>query len=717
MPNTIIVSDLDGTLLDATSYSFAAAQSALEVVRTRGIPLILCSSKTRTEIEGYRQRLDNRHPFITENGGGIFIPRGYFSAPFEAETFDGYSLIKLGTPYAGIRSSFVRLRQQLGARVRGFADMTDEEVAALTGLCRDEARLSKQRDFDEPFVFDGAPDERFLQAIEESGLRWTQGQFFHIMGDHDKGRAVNLLKALYQHEYGAVESIGLGDSLNDLQMLQAVDRPVLVRHADGSHDARIAVPDLLKTQLAGPAGWNEAVLQLLCGNNTGLLIEIFNAALAAVDPYRALLRFAKIENGSLHVGDAGFDLAAFERIIVVGAGKATARMAQAAEALLGARISAGLIVVKDGHRLPLTIIEQVEAAHPVPNEAGEAGTKRILEMVQAADAKTLVICLLSGGGSALLVAPAEGMTLRDKQQATALLLQAGASIDELNAVRKHLSAVKGGRLAQAAYPAQMVTMILSDVIGDRLDVIASGPTAPDGSTFDDALAVIAKCGLREKMPPRVMAHLERGARGQIPETVKDGDRCLDKTRNVIVGALSLALDAAQEKSRQLGLATKIIGAELQGEARDAARFLAQSARATLAGLRAGERCCLLCGGETTVTVRGTGKGGRNQELALAFALEVEGLEGVSLLSAGTDGGDGPTDAAGAIVDGNTPVLGRSLGLDPARYLDDNDSWSFFRQLDALSGGQTHFITGPTGTNVMDMQVLLLEKRDATQSLS
>jgi len=322
MPDTIIVSDLDGTLLDSTSYSFAAAQPALEVVRTRGIPLVLCSSKTRTEIEGYRQRLNNRHPFITENGGGIFIPRDYFSEPVEAETFDGYWLIRLGIPYAEIRSRFVRLRQQLGAGVRGFADMTDEEVAALTGLSCNEARLSKQRDFDEPFVFNGAPDERFLQAIEESGLRWTQGQFFHIMGDHDKGHAVSLLKALYQHEYGAVASIGLGDSLNDLQMLQAVDHPVLVRHEDGSHDARITVPNLLKTQLPGPAGWNEAVLQLLSGKNFSAeapdqirqhknLIEIFSTALAAVDPYRAVLKFAKIGNGRLRAGDAGFDLAAF----------------------------------------------------------------------------------------------------------------------------------------------------------------------------------------------------------------------------------------------------------------------------------------------------------------------------------------------------------------------------------------------------------------------
>ncbi len=720
MSDTIIFSDLDGTLLDPASYSFAAAQPALEIIRTRDIPLVLCSSKTRTEIEDYRRRLNNQHPFITENGGGIFIPQGYFSAPFEAEPFHGYHLIRLGTPYAEIRSRFVALREQLGTNVRGFADMTEEEVAALTGLSRDEARLSKQRDFDEPFVFDGQPDERFLQAIDASGLRWTQGQFFHILGDHDKGRAVKRLVALYCQEYGAVASIGLGDSLNDLPLLEAVDRPVLVRHADGSFDPRIAVPGLLKTQLPGPAGWNETVLLLLSGENSSEeasgrtsphenLLEIFNAALAAVDPYRAVLNFAKIEDDCLHAGDACYDLSTFSRIIVIGAGKATARMALAVEALLGERLSAGLIVVKDGHTLPLSTIEQVEAAHPVPNAAGEAGTKRILEMVQQADAKTLVICLLSGGASALLVAPAEGVTLRDKQEITTLLLNAGASIGELNAVRKHLSAVKGGRLAQAAHPAQLLTMILSDVIGDRLDVIASGPTAPDGSTYDEALSVIAKYGLEKKIPPRILEHLQKGANGIIPETMKSGDRCLDQTRNVIVGALSLALAAAGAKSRQLGFRAEIIGAELQGEARDAARHLANAAQAALAGLQPGERLCLLSGGETTVTVSGQGKGGRNQELALAFALAAEGWEGVSLLSAGTDGGDGPTDAAGAIVDGGTAALARGLGLDPARYLNDNDSYRFFRQLDTSSGGQNHVLTGPTGTNVMDMQIMLLNR--------
>jgi glycerate 2-kinase len=327
------------------------------------------------------------------------------------------------------------------------------------------------------------------------------------------------------------------------------------------------------------------------------LLDIFNAALAAADPYDAVLKAAGLERGRLKIAGANYDLAAFERIIVVGAGKATARMAAAIEALLGDRISAGLIVVKHGHTAPLQTIAQVEAAHPVPDQAGIAGTQRILQMLRDADEKTLVICLLSGGASALLIAPADGVhggvTLQDKQEATRLLLNAGASINELNAVRKHLSMVKGGRLAQAAYPAQLLTLILSDVIGDPLDVIASGPTSPDNSTFADAWAVIEKFGLRDKLPPRVADHLQRGSAGQVPETVKKNDPCLQKTHNVIVAGILQALAAATAKAEQLGFATETISAELQGEARDAAGLLAQAARAGLdsmqAGIRAGDR--------------------------------------------------------------------------------------------------------------------------------
>ncbi|MFZ2302649.1 MAG: HAD-IIB family hydrolase [Gallionella sp.] len=720
MQKKIIISDLDGTLLDEVTYSYAEAQPALSMVAASGTPLILCSSKTRAEIEDYRRRLDNSHPFITENGGGIYIPQGYFSAPVEGEESNGYRLILLGMPYAEIRKCFVSLREQFGAKVLGFADMSIAGIAALTGLSEAEAALSKQRDFDEPFVFEGKPDEGFLHAIEASGLRWTQGRIFHIMGNHDKGRAVNILMSLYRQQYGGVASIGLGDSLNDLPMLMAVDHPVLVRHVDGSFDSRITVPDILKTQLAGPAGWNEAVLQLLAhepdGNFSALpdrqnLTDIFNAALAAVDPYNAVLNTVSVEGGQLRVAGERYDLAAFDRVIVIGAGKATARMALAIESLLDGKIAAGLIIVKDGHKAPLSIIEQVEAAHPVPNEAGIAGAQRILRMMHATDEKPLVICLLSGGASALLVAPVAGLTLKDKQETTSLLLNAGASITELNAVRKHLSLVKGGRLARAAYPAQMVTLLISDVIGDPLDVIASGPTASDNSTFADAWAVIVKYKLQEKLSPHVVDYLQRGIAGQAQETVKGNDHCLYKTHNVIIASIRQALAAAEEKTWQIGYVSKTISATLQGEARDAARFLAQAARTALIEMKPGERRCLLCGGETTVTVRGTGKGGRNQELALAFALEIEGWRGVSLLSAGTDGSDGPTDAAGAMVDGTTVSRARELGMDPLRHLHQNNSYTFFQQFDAASGASSHLKTGPTGTNVMDIQIVLLNKQE------
>lgn len=718
MKRTIIFTDLDGTLLDEATYDYAAAQPALSAIAERATPLILCSSKTRTEIEAYRARLGNAHPFISENGGGIFIPKGYFSAPIEAEDSSGYQLIRLGMPYAEIREHFAALREKLHARVRGFADMTTDEVAALTGLGRDEAALARQRDFDEAFVFEGEPDPDFLDAIEAAGLHWTQGRIFHIMGNHDKGRAVDILMTLYRRQLGALTSIALGDGLNDLPMLQVVDYPVLVRHLDGGFDARLAMADLLVTHLPGPAGWSAAVLQLLAHESGAhepqfpqreSLLAIFHAALEAADPCNAVLRAVSIEHNQLRAGGAMYDLGAYERIIVVGAGKATARMAQAIETLLGSKIAAGLIVVKYGHTAPLSYIDQVEAAHPVPNEAGIAGAQSILNMARAADESTLVICLLSGGASALLVAPAEGLTLQDKQDATGLLLNAGASINELNAVRKHLSMVKGGGLARAAYPSQMVTLILSDVIGDPLDVIASGPTAPDNSTFAGAWAVIEKYSLQKKLPPRVIDYLQRGIAGEAPETVKTNDPCLLKTNNVIVAGIRQALSAAQEKAEQIGLATKTITDTLQGEAREAAHFLARAALAEFAKMKNGERRCLLCGGETTVTVRGTGMGGRNQELALAFSLEVEGEQGVSLLSAGTDGTDGPNDAAGAMVDGRTASIARNLEIDPRKYLDNNDSYTFFQDFDTVAGAQSHLKTGPTGTNVMDIQIVLLDK--------
>jgi mannosyl-3-phosphoglycerate phosphatase family protein len=259
----IIITDLDGTLLDALTYSFQEAGPALELIRQRDIPLVICSSKTRAEIEVYRRRLDNGHPFISENGGGIYIPAGYFPFHGSGGRQGGYELIALGSPYEEIRKRFLAMRDRLGTAVRGFGDMTIEEVADLTGLTPEEANLAKQRDFAEPFIFSGAPDDRFLREIEGEKLRWTQGRFFHIMGDHHKGRAVTMLRRLYEQTGGPVLTIGIGDSLNDLPFLLAVDRPVLVKKVSGKHDGRINIPDLVRTEGIGPAGWNEAVLEML----------------------------------------------------------------------------------------------------------------------------------------------------------------------------------------------------------------------------------------------------------------------------------------------------------------------------------------------------------------------------------------------------------------------------------------------------------------------
>ncbi len=260
---TIIFTDLDGTLLHPRTYSYEEAKQALELIRKRHIPLVFCSSKTRAELEAYRKRLDNRHPFIVENGGGIFIPEGYFPFPVEGEARNGYRVISLGTPYAEIRRKFMNLRQELKIEVRGFGDMTPDEVASLTGLAKNEAILAMQREYDEPFVFSNAPDERLLSAIEAAGLRWTQGRFFHIMGNHHKGRAVTMLRAFFKQAKGSATTIGLGDSLNDLPFLLVVDRPVLIRKEDGSYDPRVDIPGLYRTEGIGPRGWNEAVLKLL----------------------------------------------------------------------------------------------------------------------------------------------------------------------------------------------------------------------------------------------------------------------------------------------------------------------------------------------------------------------------------------------------------------------------------------------------------------------
>lgn len=434
------------------------------------------------------------------------------------------------------------------------------------------------------------------------------------------------------------------------------------------------------------------------------VIKIFNAALQSADPYRAV---------ALHADAIAslYNDKNLRRLYVVGFGKAAIPMARALEDGAGGIINDGIIIAPYGQQTGTGMIGRIrafEARHPLPDENGLKATAGILNLMDGLDDRTLVVCLVSGGGSALLVSPCNGINLEEKQKTTNLLLKSGANINELNAVRKHLSGVKGGRLAMRAYPARIISLILSDVIGDRLDVIASGPTSPDSTTYADALRIIRKYGLEEKIPASVMDILSKGVQGIVAETPKEGNPVFERVGNTIIGSNKNAIETAMAEATRLGFDAGIISTEVQGEARDAGRWLAKRA-IEIKQRRKGETgtggekrpICLISGGETTVTVTGSGRGGRNTELALAYAMEIEDESGITFLSAGSDGADGPTDAAGAFVDGQTVSKAKTIGIDPAQHLRNNDSYTFFKRIDDL------FITGLTNTNVMDLQITLI----------
>jgi hydroxypyruvate reductase len=414
---------------------------------------------------------------------------------------------------------------------------------------------------------------------------------------------------------------------------------------------------------------------------------ILMAALAAADPTAAVDRVLRVRE----------DLDRYERIFVVGAGKAGGTMARAVEQFLSGRISAGCINVKDGDPARTRLIELRPCGHPVPDERGFNGAKRIAEICGEAGENDLVICLLSGGASALTPFPAPPITLAEKQETTRLLLASGADIHEINAVRKHISAIKGGQLARLAAPAHVLSLILSDVVGDDLDVIGSGPTAPDASTFRTAFAVLEKYELRERVPARVRERLRTGAR----ETPKPADPLFENVENIIVGSNQKSLESAARAAKDLGYKTLILSSTIEGETKDVARMHAAIARQ----IRTYEQparppACVISGGETTVTMRNgnAGKGGRNQEFALAAAIEVAGLEDILILSAGTDGTDGPTDAAGAMADGTTVARANSRASDALR---NHNAYPLFEELGDL------ITTGSTGTNVMDLHLILV----------
>ena len=431
-------------------------------------------------------------------------------------------------------------------------------------------------------------------------------------------------------------------------------------------------------------------------------IDIFQAGLQAVAPGAAIKTFCQLSGEVFTVDGQNYDLSQFNNIFVLGAGKAGASMAKAIEEILGERISAGLINVKYGHVEKLETIKIQEAGHPVPDENGIAGAQKIYQLASSADAKSLVICLISGGGSALMPFPVNGISLENKQETTRILLACGATIHEINTIRKHLSVIKGGGLAKAVYPATLITLILSDVVGDDLDSIASGPCVPDLSTFKDCLAILTKYTIEDQIPATVFKYIYAGAKEQELETPKSDHHFFKKTQNVIVASNFNALLKAKEKGDELGYNTLLLSSMLEGETREVAgNHIAIVREIQQHGLPIETPACLLSGGETTVKIRGTGLGGRNQEFVLAAAIKMKGMDNIVVLSGGTDGNDGPTDAAGAIADPATLEHATELGLDPVLYLNNNDSYHFFDKLNDL------YKTGPTNTNVMDLRIILV----------
>lgn len=438
------------------------------------------------------------------------------------------------------------------------------------------------------------------------------------------------------------------------------------------------------------------------------LKNIYRDAVREVDPAGLILSRVRKEGRTLVLTGQGADwtkdLSLYRQVMVLGIGKASARMASAMESILGEDLASGFVITKYGHGLDLRKVKILEAGHPVPDENSLEGARILTDMARAADEHTLIINLISGGGSSLFCLPADGISLDQKRRTTQALLASGAGIDEVNCVRKHLSRVKGGGLAQIAYPAGLINLILSDVIGDRIDTIASGITAPDPTTFQDALSIVHQYGLAERLPEPVIDRLVRGAQGEVAETPKAGNPIFLNSVHVILGSNSLACDAAREAAQKLGYDARILSTALSGEAAEAGKCFAQLARAMNAEKSpAANPAVWIGGGETTVTLRGKGKGGRNQEMALAFALELHRIlpdsSNIFFLSAGTDGSDGPTDAAGALV---TPALMekmKTISPEAASRLQDNDSYAFFEKQGGL------FRTGPTYTNVCDIQIL------------
>jgi glycerate 2-kinase len=431
--------------------------------------------------------------------------------------------------------------------------------------------------------------------------------------------------------------------------------------------------------------------------------KIFLSGVDSVLPSGLIPEIINVKDYTLIIGQQSFSLDVIKHIYVIGAGKACGMMAAEVENILGSLITDGHIVVKYGHSRKLKHIKVTEAGHPVPDSNGFKATRAILKIATRAEENDLVLCLLSGGGSSLLTDVPEGSSSKEMIILNDLLINSGACIKEINAVRKHLSAVKGGQLARSVNPAFLVSLILSDVPGDQLDVIASGPTSPDPTTFKDAMNVLEKFNLLTSVPANMIKYLDEGLKGCRPETPKETDIVFDRTVNILIGSNRIALEASRFKALEYNINAVVIDDMLQGDTSSVSEYIVETALKFKKDKNEVKPVCLLFGGETTVKMTGNGKGGRNQHLALQTAMLLQNYPGITILCAGTDGNDGPTDAAGAVVDSATFSTALSNNINAGKYLDEFDSYHFFKK----AGG--HIITGPTMTNVMDIIVVIVEE--------
>ena len=430
--------------------------------------------------------------------------------------------------------------------------------------------------------------------------------------------------------------------------------------------------------------------------------EIFNAALTAADAAKAVSRHLKVAGEAIDIAGRLYSLRSYKRLFVIGAGKGSALMCCALIELIGDWLYGGTIIAKYGYAVAMKKITIIEAGHPIPDENGLRATEQIVRLLRQTTSEDLVINLISGGGSALLCSPADGISFHEKQEITRRLLSCGAPIGEINAIRKHISKVKGGRLARLAYPSTLISLILSDVVGDSISAIASGPTAPDPSTFSECQVILDRYKLRTEKAVSIARLIDKGSAGEIEETPKPGDSIFDNVMNVVVGSNRLAVIAAKEQAERLGYSVKVIDKLAEGEATELAVAHAAVVKKIYHTGTVRRPACVISGGEATVTLRSDGLGGRNQEFALATALEIDGLDGVVALIGGTDGSDGPTEAAGGIVDGGTVRRGETKGLDARDYLSRNDSYHYLKATDDL------LVTGPTFTNVMDLRLFIID---------